>query len=103
MMYKLLATSLVFTSLATAAQREFYKGADISVLQTIEDCGGVYKEDGQAKDPLGIFKDNGCNAMRIRLFHTPTGIPPRVNNLDYTKKLGRLALWGQSGTDGTLL
>ncbi len=91
MMYKLLATSLVFTSLATAsaAEREFYKGADTSLLQTIEDCGGVYKEDGQAKDPLLIFKDNGCNAMRIRLFHTPTGIPPRVNSLDYTKKLGR--------------
>lgn len=89
MKYKLLAASLVFTSLAAAAEREFYKGADISLLQTIEDCGGVYKEDGQAKDPLLIFKDNGCNAMRIRLFHTPTGKPPRVNSLDYTKKLGR--------------
>ncbi|MCP4781925.1 MAG: antitoxin [Fuerstiella sp.] len=89
MMYKLLATSLVFTSLAAAAQPEFYKGADISLLQTIEDCGGVYKADGRARDPLLIFKNNGCNAMRIRLFHTPTGESPRVNSLDYTRKLGR--------------
>jgi arabinogalactan endo-1,4-beta-galactosidase len=89
MLYKLLATSLVFTSLAAAAEGEFYKGADISLLQTIEDSGGVYKQDGQAKDPLLIFRDNGCNAMRIRLFHTPTGNPPQVNSLDYTKKLGR--------------
>ncbi len=89
MISKLLVTSLVFVSWAAASEGEFYKGADISLLQTIEDCGGVYREDGQAKDPLLIFKENGCNAMRIRLFHTPTGKPPRVNDLEYTKKLGR--------------
>ena len=89
MRHKLLAACFVLISLAGAEERAFFKGGDISLLQTIEDRGGVYREDGQIKDPLLIFKDNGCNAMRIRLFHTPTGIPPRVNTLDYTKTLGR--------------
>lgn len=89
MIHKRLAACFVLISLAGAEAQEFFKGGDISLLQTIENRGGVYREDGQIKDPLLIFKDNGCNAMRIRLFHTPTGLPPRVNSLEYTKALGR--------------
>ena len=54
--------------------------------------GTVFKEDGQAKPGLQIFKDHGYNWIRLRLFHTPTRLP---NNLEYTialaqdaKKLG---------------
>jgi len=77
-----------YPSLKAVAKQEFLKGGDISILQAIEDNGGVYKENGQAKDPLAIFKDHGCNAMRLRLFHTPKGKSPLVNDLNYTKALG---------------
>jgi len=67
----------------------FLKGADISLLDAIEKHGGVYRQNGKATDPLKIFADHGCNSMRVRLFHAPTGIPPTVNDLEYTISLGR--------------
>jgi arabinogalactan endo-1,4-beta-galactosidase len=79
-----------YPSIATQKRSDttFLKGGDVSILQTIEDHGGVYKVNGKPVDPIEIFKDHGWNAIRLRLFHTPTGISPRVNDLDYTKALG---------------
>ena len=68
---------------------DFLKGGDISLLQTIEDHGGVYRENGEAKDALEIFKSHGMNWMRLRLFHTPSGEGPVCNDLDYTLALGQ--------------
>jgi arabinogalactan endo-1,4-beta-galactosidase len=59
----------------------------VSLVQRIEELGGVYKHDGKAKDLLALFKDHGCNAMRLRLFHSPNGKGPVVNSLEYTLKL----------------
>lgn len=70
------------------ADAAFLKGGDVSILQAIEDHGGIYKMNGKAMDPLEIFKRHGWNAIRLRLFHTPAGISPRVNDLEYTKALG---------------
>ena len=67
----------------------FYKGGDVSLLQKIEDLGGVYREGGKPKDPLAIFKGHGCNLMRLRLFHSPDGKGPVVNDLLYTCRLGQ--------------
>ncbi len=55
----------------TSAQN-FYFGADLSYVNEMEDCGVVYKENGAPKDPYQIFSDNGCNLVRLRLWHTPT-------------------------------
>lgn len=49
-----------------------YLGADLSYVNELEDCGVVYKEEGQPKDPYRIFTDNGCNLVRLRLWHTPS-------------------------------
>ena len=65
------------------------KGADISLLQRIEDFGGVYKENGQAKDALLIFSEHDFNYMRLRIFHTPNGMGPVVNDLPYTLALAK--------------
>jgi arabinogalactan endo-1,4-beta-galactosidase len=46
-----------------------------------EDRGTVFKDNGQAKPGLEIFKNHGYNWIRLRLFHTPTRLP---NNLEYT-------------------
>ncbi len=67
----------------------FVMGADLSLLQTIQDHGVQYKEAGQVKDPLMIFKDHGCEYVRLRLFVNPNGKEGQVNTLPYTLKLAR--------------
>ena len=47
-------------------------GADLSYVNEIEDAGGKYFLNGQTKDVFHIFKENGCNNVRVRLWHTPT-------------------------------
>lgn len=56
-------------------------GADLSFLRQAEERGTVFKDNGQLKPGLQIFKDHGYNWIRLRLFHTPTRLP---NNLQYT-------------------
>jgi arabinogalactan endo-1,4-beta-galactosidase len=50
----------------------FYFGADLSYVNEMEDCGAVFKENGESKDSYSIFKDQGCNLVRVRLWHTPS-------------------------------
>ncbi len=71
---------------------DYAVGADLSFLKQAEDRGTVFKDNGEAKPGLQIFKEHGYNWIRLRLFHTPTRLP---NNLEYTialaqdaKKLG---------------
>jgi arabinogalactan endo-1,4-beta-galactosidase len=61
-------------------------GADLSFLKQAEDRGTVFKDNGQAKSGLQIFREHGYNWIRLRLFHTPTRLP---NNLDYTIALAQ--------------
>ena len=60
---------------------EYAVGADVSFLPQAEQKGIVFKENGQPKPGLQIFKDHGYNWIRLRLFHTPTQLP---NDLAYT-------------------
>ena len=73
----------------TAAGDVFLKGGDVSLLRAIAQAGGTWRAGGRPTDPLAIFRDAGCNTMRLRLFHTPNGRGGVVNNLAYTKALGR--------------
>lgn len=41
----------------------------------------MFRDGGEAKPGLQIFRDHGYNWIRLRLFHTPTRLP---NNLAYT-------------------
>ena len=63
-------------------------GADLSFLKQAEDRGFAFKEDGQIKPGLLIFKEHGYNWIRLRLFHTPTELP---NSLAYTIALAKEA------------
>ena len=47
-------------------------GADLSFLKQAEDRGTDFKDNGEAKPGLPIFKDHGYNWIRLRLFHTTT-------------------------------
>jgi arabinogalactan endo-1,4-beta-galactosidase len=67
---------------------DYAVGADLSFLAHAERGGLVFKDNGQPKPGLQIFKNHGYNWIRLRLFHTPTQLP---NNLDYTIALARQA------------
>ena len=51
----------------------FIKGADCSALPEIvsENCK-FYNEQGLNLDAISILKRNGCNTIRLRLWHTPS-------------------------------
>lgn len=78
---------ILFFSQVLSAQN-YAIGADLSFLKQAEDNGFVFKEDGQGKPGLQLFKDHGYNWIRLRLFHTPTQLP---NNLEYTITLAKEA------------
>jgi arabinogalactan endo-1,4-beta-galactosidase len=55
----------------TGTPADFYFGADLSYVNQILDHGGVYKDNGEVRDPYRIFKDHGTNLVRLRLWHDP--------------------------------
>lgn len=67
----------------------YLTGGDISLLTKMEQLGQVYKDRGQARDLLEIFRSKGCNVMRLRLWVQPGGEDIFVNGLAYTITLGR--------------
>lgn len=64
----------------------FINGVDASYLQQIEDAGGLYYENGTAKDALEIFRDHGVNYIRLRLWHSPI---IGYNNLSHTLSMAK--------------
>ena len=80
--------AILWMACATARASDYAVGADLSFLKQAEDRGTVFKDNGEAKPGLQIFKDHGYNWIRLRIFHSPTNLP---NNLDYTLALARQA------------
>ena len=50
---------------------QFIHGVDISMLKQVEYNGGTFYENGNQIDPIQVFKDNGVNTARIKIWHTP--------------------------------
>ena len=50
----------------------FYRGADLSYVNEMQDCGVVYKKEGKAIDPYVLFAEEGCQLVRLRLWHNPS-------------------------------
>jgi arabinogalactan endo-1,4-beta-galactosidase len=78
----------LFSQGASSCAAQYAIGADLSFLKQAEDNGKVFKDNGEVKPGLVIFKDHGYNWIRLRLFHTPTELP---NNLEYTIALAQAA------------
>ena len=60
--------------LLSSTQQSFnlIKGGDVSLLNYVEDNGGLYyNTEGQADDCLEILKQNGVNLVRLRLYNDP--------------------------------
>lgn len=70
--FQLFALAALSLGHETANAQNFYFGADLSYVNEMEDCGVTYHENGAAKDVYQIFHDNGCNLVRLRLWHTPS-------------------------------
>ena len=75
----------------------FIRGADISFLPEIEQAGTIfYNKNNIAEDALSVLKDNGCNTIRIRLWHTPAGTHsalPEVITLASRVRAAGLKVW----------
>jgi len=62
---------LTFYASLLTAQTEFYRGADLSYVNEMEDCGVRYRNNGTEQDPYAIFAGAGANLIRLRLWHSP--------------------------------
>ncbi|MFN8253470.1 MAG: glycosyl hydrolase 53 family protein [Ferruginibacter sp.] len=51
--------------------KQFVMGADLSFVNQIEDYSGIYKVNGKQQEVYSIFKANGCNNVRVRLWCNP--------------------------------
>ena len=87
----------LMTLCSWGASAQKYVGGDISLLPKYEQAGSQYydREGAAVTSPLSFFKQQGMNAMRLRLFVDPsanTGVDKDDNvcqDLDYVKTLGR--------------
>jgi arabinogalactan endo-1,4-beta-galactosidase len=50
----------------------FYVGGDLSYVNEMQDCGGVFRENQKPVNPYQFFHEKGSNIVRLRLWHTPT-------------------------------
>ena len=65
-------TAGVKTALVQAASpQNIWRGVDISYINELEDCGAVYRANGEIRDPFEILADKGANLARFRLWHNP--------------------------------
>ncbi len=79
---------LIILLASSIYQQEFIRGVDISTIPQIELFGGKYKLNGQVKDPIEIFKSNGANYVRLRLWHSPSnGYCGLEQTLQFAKRI----------------
>lgn len=57
---------------APAPTGGLYLGADLSYVNEMEDCGAVYRLDGQPIDPFVLLKQEGGNIVRVRIWNNAT-------------------------------
>lgn len=91
----ILSTLFVIGSLTTFAQQRLL-GGDISMLPKYEQAGTIYRDaNGKKMNALKLFKKEGWNAMRLRLFVDPSQAPGEhkgegvCQDLNYVERLGK--------------
>src|SRR6185503_7301131 len=71
---------------------DYVIGADLSFLADAESKGARFKDAGQQRPGLQIFRDHGYNWIRLRVFHTVANSPQVLpNDLAYTLAFARQA------------
>ena len=89
------ALSLNSCSQKASPKPNFYLGADLSYVNELEDCGGIYREKSEKVEPYGYFAQRGSNLIRLRLWHTPE-FNKYSSLADVEKSLKRAKNAGQS-------
>ena len=79
---------VIFCPNAISGQQVFVKGADGSVLDQVEQSGGIFYDQGEEADAYTIFKKYGFNNIRLKLWHTPE-LP--YNGLERVKMMAKRA------------
>jgi arabinogalactan endo-1,4-beta-galactosidase len=85
-----LPLALLLASPAAAAP-DLYLGADLSFVNEVEDCGGVYRKDGKPVDPFELMKAEGGNIVRVRLWNEPPGNYSTLADVEKTIRRARAA------------
>lgn len=80
--------ALLASSVAPAAQPGLYLGADMSAVNQVQDCGGVYRDHGQPVDPFKLLAQKGGNLVRVRIWVHPEG---KYSTLEDVMKTARRA------------
>ena len=89
---KKLILQLILMMLTTMVSAQKYVGGDISMLTKYEDAGVIYKDKGgNIVQPLTFFKEQGLNAMRVRLFVEPDPKKDKAvcQDINYVMALGK--------------
>ena len=97
MIKKLLTLAALAAICSQAYCQEKLAGGDISLLSRYEENGALYYDhNGSAiTDMLGYFKQEGWNAMRLRLFVDPSNASETIKgegvcqDIEYVKSLGK--------------
>lgn len=86
----------VFMCCTSANAQKLYLGGDISLLPSYEEAGVTYCDaKGNPVKPLDFFKEEGWNAIRVRLFVEPDKASAEhkgegvCQDLNYVARLGR--------------
>lgn len=66
------STPIVKDTVAFYDWKKFSMGADLSYATQMKDKGVSYKDNGSPNDIFTISKNNGCNTVRLKLWHTPS-------------------------------
>lgn len=94
---KKLFTTIAIALLTLAANAQKYVGGDISLFTEYENRGAKYLDSlgNSIASPLSYYKEQGMNAMRVRLFVDPTQAPSDeiaegvCQDIEYVKTLGK--------------
>jgi arabinogalactan endo-1,4-beta-galactosidase len=62
---------LLLAGCKPADSPDFYFGVDLSYVNEMDDCGAVYREDGEVRDAFALFSGHGANLVRARLWVDP--------------------------------
>ena len=65
------ASFLCFSVGSPSSAEQIWRGVDLSYVNEMEDCGAVYRLNGEVRDPYEILVERGANIVRLRLWHSP--------------------------------
>ena len=92
-MKRLIALAVAAVACSATANAQRYVGGDISMLPQYEKAGVVYRDNNgnTVSDAIAFFRQEGQNAMRVRLFVDPSKDSDKgvCQDLDYVKALGK--------------